>query len=153
FCQVHSPNAEMGFGITSQWEVKTEFVKSLADDRLRRISEGLPVLLRYNPEDWEPQEELKRYRNHYLGVVRRVLSKDTVEVLCRDNAPHKISADKLFIEAKPSTIKEFENRSAASQGGQSVWRRVQELNHVLTNAGRRNTSVLQDRLNSIRKFL
>lgn len=153
FCQVYSPDAETGMGISAQWEVKAEFVKSLADENLRRICEGLPVLLRYNPHDWEPEEELKPLRNHYLGVVRRVLSKDMVEVLCRDNVPRKIPADKLFIEAKPSTIKEYENRIGANQRGRSVWQRIQELNHVLTSAGRRNTSVLQDRLNSIRRFL
>jgi hypothetical protein len=140
-------------GVTVQWEVKTEFVKSLADDHLRRMSEGLPVLLRYNPQAWQPDEKLRPFRNRYLGVVKRVVSKETIEVLCRDNGRYQLPADKLFIEAKPSTIKEYENRDAAVQAGRSVWRRIQELNHVLTSAGRRNTSVLQDRLNSIRRFL
>ncbi len=127
FCQVHLPDAETGMGVTAQWEVKAEFVKSLADDHLRQMCAGLPVLLHYNPQDWQPEEKLKPYRNHYLGVVKRVLSKDAVEVLCRDNLPHRIPADKLFIEAKPSTIKVYENRTAALQEGRSVWRRIQEL--------------------------
>lgn len=153
FCQVYSPDAETGMGVSAQWEVKAEFVKSLADEDLRKICDGLPVLLRYNPDDWEPEEQLKPFRNRYLGLVKRVPSKDMVEVLCRDNVPRKIPSDKLFIEAKPSTLKEYENRTRANQRGRSVWQRIQELNHVLTSAGRRNTSVLQDRLNSIRRFL
>lgn len=152
-CQVYSPDAKTGMGVTIQWEVKTEFVKSLADDQLRGMCEGLPVLLRYNPQDWQPEEKLRPFRNRYLGVVGRVVSRDTIEVHARDNGHYHFPADKLFIEAKPSTIKEYENRNLTGQGGGSVWRRIQELNHVLTSAGRRNTSVLQDRLNSIRKFL
>ena len=152
-CQVYSPDAETGMGVTVQWEVKTEFVKSLADDHLRGMCEGLPVLLRYDPQDWQPEEKLRPFRNHYLGVVKRVVSKESIEVLARDNGRYQLPADKLFIEAKPSTIKEYENRNTTGQGGGSVWRRIQELNHVLTGAGRRNTSVLQDRLSSIRRFL
>lgn len=152
-CQVYSPGADTGMGVSIQWEVKTEFVKSLADDQLRGMCESLPVLLRYNPQQWQPEQKLRQYRDRYLGVVRRVLAKDTVEVLARDNGHYQLPADKLFIEAKPSTIKEYENRSRSGQGAGLVWRRIQELNHVLTSAGRRNTSVLQERLNSIRKFL
>jgi hypothetical protein len=152
-CQVHNPGTDSGVGVSVQWQVKTEFVKSLADDELRRMSESLPVLLRYNPRQWQPVEELRRFHNRYLGIVCRVLSNDTIEVLARDNKRYQVPADKLFIEAKPSTIKEYENRSRNSQGTGAVWRRIQELNHVLTSAGRRNTSVLQERLNSIRRFL
>jgi hypothetical protein len=152
-CKVYSPDPETGMGITVQWEVKAEFVKSLADNHLRAICEGLPVLLRYNPQDWQPHEKLRSFRNHYLGSVKRVMSNDTIEVLARDNGRYQLPADKLFIEAKPSTIKEYENRNTTVQAGRSVWRRIQELNYVLTGAGRRNTSVLQDRLNSIRRFL
>jgi hypothetical protein len=152
-CQVYSPDAETGMGVTAQWEVKTEFVKSLADDHLRGMCEGLPVLLRYDPQGWQPEEKLRPFRNHYLGVVKGVVSKDTIEVLGRDNGRYQLPADKLFIEAKPSTIKEYENRNTTVPAGRSVWRRIQELNHVLTSAGRRNTSVLQDRLSSIRRFL
>lgn len=152
-CRVYSPDPETGMGVTVRWEVKTEFVNSLADDHLRGICEGMPVLFRYNPQDWQPEEKLRPFRNHYLGVVRRVVSKDTIEVLARDNAHYPLPADKLFIEAKPSTIKEYENRNTTIQAGRSVWRRIQELNHVLTSAGRRNTSVLQDRLTSIRRFI
>jgi hypothetical protein len=152
-CQTYCPDAEIGMGVTVQWEVKTEFVKSLADDHLRGMCEGLPVLLRYDPRTWQPEAKLRPFRNHYLGVVKSVVSKDTIEVLCRDGGRYQLPADKLFIEAKPSTIKEYENRNTTVQPGHSVWRRIQELNHVLTGAGRRNTSVLQDRLNSIRRFL
>ena len=152
-CQVYSPGGESGIGVSIQWEVRTEFIKSLADDQLREMSESLPVLLRYDPKHWQPVEKLRRFHNRYLGVVSRVLSNDRIEVLTRDNEHHELPADKLFIEAKPSTIKEFENRSRTGQGVGSVWRRIQELNHLLTSAGRRNTSVLQERLNSIRKFL
>ena len=152
-CQVYSPGGDIGIGVSIQWEVRTEFVKSLADDQLRGMCESLPVLLRYDPKQWQPVEKLRRFKNHYLGVVCRVLSEDKIEVLTRDNERHELPADKLFIEAKPSTIKEYENRSRAGQGAGSVWRRIQELNHVLTSAGRRNTSVLQERLNSIRRFL
>lgn len=152
-CQAHFPDSETGIGVTIQWEVRTEFVKSLADDQLRGMCENLPVLLRYNPQEWEPDEKLRPFRNHYLGVVKRVLSKDLIEVLARDNGLYQLPPDKLFIEAKPSTIKEYERRSMTNPAGGVVWRRIQELNHVLTSAGRRNTSVLQDRLNSIRKFL
>jgi hypothetical protein len=153
FCQVYSPDAETGMGVTLRWEVKAEFVKSLADDHLRKVCAGLPVLLRYNPQDWEPEEKLRPFRDHYLGVVKRVVSKDTIEVLCRDNVRYQLPSARLFLEAKPSTIKEYENRTMTAQAERSIWRRIQELNHVLTNAGRRNTSVLQDRLNSIRRFL
>lgn len=152
-CQVYSPDAKTGMGVTIQWEVKTEFVKSLADDQLRGMCEGLPVLLRYNPQDWQPEEKLRPFCNRYLGVVRRVESKDTIEVLARAGGRYQLPADKLFIEAKPSTIKEYENRNATVQAVRSVWRWIQEFNHVLTGAGRRNTSVLQDRLKSIRRFL
>lgn len=152
-CQVYSPGGDTGIGVSIQWEVRTEFVKSLADDQLRGMCESLPVLLRYDPQQWQPVEKLRRFNNHYLGVVSRTLSADKVEVLARDNERYELPADKLFIEAKPSTIKEYENRSRTIQGAGSVWRRIQELNHVLTSAGRRNTSVLQERLNSIRRFL
>lgn len=152
-CQVYSPGGDTGIGVSIQWEVRTEFIKSLADNQLRGMSESLPVLLRYDPKHWQPVEKLRRFNNRYLGVVSRVTSNDKIEVLTRDNESHELPADKLFIEAKPSTIKEYENRSRAGQGVGSVWRRIQELNHVLTSAGRRNTSVLQERLNSIRKFL
>lgn len=152
-CQVYSPDAETGMGVTIQWEVRTEFVKSLADDHLRKVCEGLPVKLCYNPQEWQPEEKLRQFCNHYLGVVKAVVSKDMIEVLARDNGRYQLPADKLFIEAKPSAIKEYENRNATVQAGRSVWHRIQELNHVLTSAGRRNTSVLQDRLNSIRRFL
>lgn len=152
-CQVHFPDSETGAGVTIQWEVKTEFVKSLADDELRKLCDGLPVKLCYNPQDWEPDEKLKQFRNRYLGVVKSVVSKDMIEVLARDHEHYRLPADKLFIEAKPNAIKEYENRIVTGQGGGTVWRRIHELNHVLTSAGRRNTSVLQDRLNSIRRFL
>jgi hypothetical protein len=152
-CQVFSPGGDTGIGVSIHWEVRTEFIKSLADDQLRGMCESLPVLLRYDPKQWQPVEKLRRFNNRYLGVVCRVLCKDKIEVLTRDNERHELPADKLFIEAKPSTIKEYENRSRAGQGVGSVWRRIQELNHVLTSAGRRNTSVLQDRLKSIRRFL
>lgn len=152
-CQAYCPNAEIGMGVVIQWEVRTEFVKSLADDHLRGMCEGLPVLLRYNPQDWQPEEKLRPFGNRYLGVVTRVPSRGTVEVLARDNGRYQLPADKLFIEAKPSTIKEYENRNATPPMGRSVWRRVQEITHVLTSEGRRNTSVLQDRLSSIRRFL
>ena len=153
FCQVYSPDAKTGMGVTVRWEVKSEFVKSLADDHLRGMCEGLPVLLRYNPQEWQPEEKLWPFRNHYLGVVKCVVSKNTIEVFGRDSGCYQLPADKLFIEAKPSTIKEYESRNTTVQTRPSVWRRIQEINHVLTSAGRRNTSVLQDRLNSIRKFL
>jgi hypothetical protein len=152
-CHVHFPDCEAGIGVTIQWQVTTEFVKSLADDQLRGMCENLPVLLRYNLQEWQPEENLKRFRNHYLGSVKQVVSKDVIEVLARDNKCYKIPASNLFIEAKPSTIKEYERRRSTNQGEGVVWRRIQELNHVLTSAGRRNTAVLQDRLNSIRRFL
>lgn len=152
-CRPYHPDGEQGLGLAIQWEVKAEFVRSLADDQLRRMAAGLPVILRYDAREWKPDDAAKRFRNRFLGTVRRVISADSIEVLCSDNSIRRFPADKLFLEAKPNSIREYERRNAVGDEGRSVWRRIQELNHVLTSAGRRNTSVLQDRLKSIRRFL
>jgi hypothetical protein len=140
----------MYFVILVKWEVVAMFSESLATETIRNMSIGLPVL--YKPTS-NAQVELSKFRDRYMGYVREVLSPTQAVIHCKDGHIRNINTEDLYIEASPSAIREFERRIGLRDDTRSAWRKIQELNFVLTKEGRRNRGVLQDRLNAIRRFL
>lgn len=138
------------FVISVKWEVTAVFSESLANEMVRKMSIGLPAL--YKPSGDTPTE-LKQFRGRYIGHVRDLLSATEAVIHCKDGYLRTISTDSLYIEASPSAIREYERRINLRDDTRSAWRKIQELNFILTKEGRRNRSVLRDRLNAIRRFL
>jgi len=148
--KAHRPSAASKPGIAVNWEVEARFTASLADELLRSACQHLGVSLRYYGDEWpDVPEDLKRFRNKYLGEVSRVISADRISVDARDGHSYSIPPQFLFLEAKPSTMYELERRLSTP----FPTRRLQELSLVLTKDGRRNSSVVRDRLDAVRKKL
>jgi hypothetical protein len=142
-----------GFIVCVKWEVSVFFEKSLEEPILRNMSVGMPVIYKPNTETGRIPEDLRCFRNKYLGKVREIVLQSEAVVFCKDKALRQIPLSDLFIEASPASIREYEKRLGMRHASRSLWYKIQECNFVLTPQGRRNPTVLKDRLQAIRKFL
>jgi hypothetical protein len=142
-----------GFVISMKWEVTASFEQSLIDSILRAISIGMPVLYKPTAVTSKIPQELRRFRGRYLGRVREIRSDDEAVVSCKDDQLRRVALADLFLEASPAVIRAYERESGMKREVRSVWQKIQEFNFVLNATGRRNPSVLKDRLEAIRKFL
>jgi hypothetical protein len=134
------------FMVSLQWRVSTRFVDNLSHPALEKWCVGMPVL--YKPGRGA-QSELSQFRGRYLGLVVKRDSEFAV-VRCRDGAERRLLMADLSLEGSPAVIRRFEEEMGTKR---SVWRRVQQLGLVLNSAGRRNVSVLRDRLDKVRSVL
>lgn len=153
--QVRHPFDEdpYGFTVSVQWEVSPTFGASLADPTLRDMSEGMAVLYKPSTRARELPPDLRQFRNRYLGHVHEILSEAEAVVSCKDGGSRHVLLADLVLEASPAAIREYESQAGLRYGSRSVWHKMQELNFVLNSGGRRNASVLKDRLQAIRQFL
>jgi hypothetical protein len=138
------------FILSIQWVASAVFSDTLANQVLRGIARGLAVL--YSPKKG-PLAELVQFENAFLGHVKDLSSSSHAEVLCRDNVRRAIPLDDLTLEASPEALRRYELATGTEQQRFRVWRRLQQISKVLTPEGRRNTSVLRDRLEAIRGVL
>jgi hypothetical protein len=141
------------FTISIQWEVTPVFRGSLAEPTLRVMSIGRAVLYRPAAQTREVPPDLRLFRHRYLGHVSNIQSDIAAQVACRDGIERRIPLRDLSLEASPTTIRAYENQMGLNYGSRSVWPKMQEFNYVLTQGGRRNRSVLKDRLQAIKEFL
>lgn len=141
------PNA---FTLSAQWVARAVFSETLANTTIQRLAPGLGVL--YTPKG-RSKEELLQFQNQYVGHVRQITPPNHAEITCRDNVRRSIPLDDLTLEASPEALRRYEQMTGSQQQPSRLWRRLQQLSKVLTNEGRRNPSVLRDRLDSIRSVL
>jgi len=137
------------FSVSFQWEVRAYFSQPVTSPALRRIAAGMSVL--YQPTGVVP-EELREFRGKYLGRLLEVGNDGSVLVRCRDHADRRVGAADIRLEASPSALNRYE-RQEGRKGSSSLFRRIQQLSLVLTREGRRNISVLRDRMDAIRAVL
>lgn len=149
--KVHN-SVEDGFGLVINWEVSAEFMNSLADPNLKHIAPNLGVIFKPTPGH-QCDEKIKNFRNRYLGTVMGFGPNSGARVFCRDGEIRELPSEVLYLEAKPEAIKRFEALYPSGKEARVVWRRIQQLGHVLTKEGRRNPAVLRDRLGAIQQFL
>jgi hypothetical protein len=142
-----------GFVMSVKWEVSASFEQSLVDPTLRAISIGMPVLYRPAATSGKIPEQLQRFRNRYLGRVREIRSEANAVIYCKDDELRQIPLADLFLEASPEVVRAYERESEMKHNARSVWQKIQEMNFVLNAGGRRNRSVLKDRLQAIRRFI
>jgi hypothetical protein len=140
------------FAMSVQWEVRTTFNRSLAEPQLTSMAQGMPVI--YKPETRENlSDDLKQFVHRYMGHVHEIRADAKAVVDCKDHVHRTIPLTDLFLEASPAVIREYERQSSPRQSSRSLWYKIQELSFVLNSHGRRNMSVLKDRLQAIRTFL
>jgi hypothetical protein len=141
------------FMMSVKWEVTASFEQNLMDSTLRAIALGMPVLYKPSSATSRIPEDLQRIRNRYLGRVREIRSEAEAVVYCKDDQLRRVPLADLYLEASPEVIRAYERESGMKREARSVWQKIQELNFVLNAMGRRNPSVLKDRLEVVRKFL
>jgi hypothetical protein len=139
-----------GFAVAFRWVVQAHFKETLANATLSGIAVGMPVL--YKPVNAIP-DNLKAFRNRFVGRVRSVESDGTATVLCKDDEYRTIPLRDLRLEASPAAIKIYERKVRGRSGTSAVIRAIQKLNKSLTNDNRRSLTVLKDRLEAIRTLL
>jgi hypothetical protein len=135
------------FIVSVQWKVSARFVESLAHPAVGVWCENLPVIYKAISG---LSADMGSFHSRYLGRVLKVESPTVAVVRCRDGVDRRVPLVDLYPEGSPQMIREYENRIGARR---SVWRRIQQLSFVLNDAGRRNVSVLRDRLDRIRVSL
>jgi hypothetical protein len=138
------------FTLSAQWVARAIFSETLANTTLQGVARGLGVL--YTPRT-RPLEELLQFANHFVGHVRQITPPNHAEVICRDNVRRSIHLDDLTLEGSPEALRRYEQATGSQQEPSRIWRRLQHLSKVMTNEGRRNSSVLRDRLDAIRSVL
>lgn len=138
--------------LVARWEVKRDFRSNLDNPDLRQIALGKSVLYRPTEQPVSDDPVPLIFVGCYLGHVQAIPTNTQVEVSCRDGVRRRLLAKDLCLEPTTATINEYE-QTLEKVGAKSLWHRTQELGFVLTSSGRRNTSVLRDRLDAIRKFL
>ena len=138
--------------LIARWEVKRNFRSNLDNPSLRKIALGKSVL--YWPAERPVSDDPVplTFLHRYLGHVEAITKDAQVEVFCKDGVKRRLLAKDLCLEPTTATLAEYE-KTLEKTGTRSLWHRTQELGFVLTPSGRRNTSVLRDRLDAIRKFL
>ena len=135
--------------LAASWTVHAAFQTSLADPILRSMAIGRGVIYRSSDNSLPL---LSPYRGKFLGHVRDLKDDDAV-ILCRDKTLRAIPFSSLYLEASPSTIREYETRLSTPPRAKTTWQRMQELSLVLNAELRRNPSVLRDRMSAVRRFL
>jgi hypothetical protein len=152
--QVRRPFEQLpyGFIISVQWSVSVLFRESLLASSLREMAIGMPVLYKPDLSYDETPKELRDFRHRYIGHIRKIESSANALVNCKDGETRSILLSTLYLEGSPAVIREYESQSGLRRTGQSIWHKVQELEFVLNRSGRRNSSVLKDRLQAIRKL-
>jgi hypothetical protein len=138
------------FTLSAQWVARAIFSETLVNPILQGVASGLGVL--YAPKA-RPSEDLLQYENHFLGHVRQITPPGRAEVICRDNVRRSIPLGDLTLEGSPEALRRYEQVTGSRQQPSRTWRRLQQLSKVLTKEGRRNPSVLRDRLDEIRGIL
>lgn len=139
------------FTLTVQWVAKALFAETLTNPTLARISSGLGVS--YTPSG-KPLPELLHFSNQFLGHVKSILEDGTHAIVdCRDYDLRSVALCDLTLEASPEAIRKYELITGSDQRRSTIWRSLQQLSKALTKEGRRNRSVLRDRLNAIRDLL
>lgn len=138
------------FMLSVQWVSSAVFAETLANPDLRDISKGLGVL--YTPQA-NPSADVVQFQNRFLGYVRSILSSDEAEVNCRDNVCRAIPLGDLTLEASSEALRGYETTTGSQSHSPRIWKRLQQLSKVLTSEGRRNPSVLRERLDAIRGVL
>ncbi|HXM80422.1 MAG TPA: hypothetical protein VN929_00680 [Burkholderiales bacterium] len=137
--------------LVARWEVKRDFRSNLDNPDLMQIALRKPVLYRPKERPISDDPVPLSFVGRYLGHVETIPTATQVDVSCRDGVKRRLLAKDLCLEATTATISEYE-QTLGKTGTRSLWHRTQELGFVLTSSGRRNTSVLRDRLEAIRKF-
>lgn len=138
------------FSLTVQWEVGATFSRSLLDHAMRQISTDLPV--KYLPKQ-EPIEELMNFAGRYLGTVINTEHPKNALIFCKDHVRRLVPYEDLTLVASPQALRRYDLRSGTSHQQHRLHRRIQQLGMVLTRDGRRNESVLTDRLHEIIRTL
>ena len=134
------------FSLTVQWEVGATFTRSLSDSRLRHISTDMSV--KYCPTK-NPIEELQYLVNRYLGTVISTDDPRNALVFCKDNVRRLVPYEDLMLLPSPQALRRYDLRSGTNNQRDRPHTRIQQLSKVLTREGRRNDSVLTDRLHEI----
>jgi hypothetical protein len=141
------------FVVSVQWKVTVMFRESLDNETLKEICIGMPVI--YKPE--QPASmlpaDLLRFRYRYLGHVERVESDGNALVFCKDATVRNVPLSTLFLEGAPTVLREYETKAGLMTGPQSIWQKIQEHEFILNRTGRRNSSILKDRMHAIRRSL
>lgn len=137
------------FVVTVQWVARAVFSETLANAGLQAIARGLSVI--YTPSA-RPEPDLAQFENRYLGHVSEIF-RDDAEVICRDDVRRRVPLSDLSLEAHPEAIRIYENSTGSRQQSSRIWRKLQQVSKVLTPEGRRNPSVLRDRLHAIRNVM
>jgi hypothetical protein len=153
--QVRRPFKDLpyNFVLSIQWKVTVLFNDSLLNPTLRGISRGMPVLYKPALPYAEVPLALRPFRNRYLGHLYKLETQDTAIINCKDGELRPVPLATLFLEGSPAVIREYESKTGMRNPRQSIWHKIQELEFVLNRSGRRNSSVLKDRLQAIRKLL
>jgi hypothetical protein len=138
------------FALSAQWVARAVFSETLANATLHAMARGLGAL--YTPQN-RPQDDLLQFENHFIGRVNQLISSGQAEIVCRDNVRRTIPLGDLTLEASPEALRRYELATGSQQQPSRIWRRLQQLSKVLTKDGRRNPSVLRDRLDAIRGVL
>jgi len=139
--------------LMARWEVKSDFNSNLDNPDLLSICTGKPVLYRPQNASRHEGDVPPHFVGRYLGHVISAPS-GNLKVSCRDRVERTVPAKDLRLEATPATVSDYERATQNPQRTtRSVWHKVQELSYVLTTSGRRNASVLRDRMDAIRRFL
>ncbi len=138
--------------LVARWEVKRDFRSNLDNPNLRQIALGKPVLYRPTERPVSDDPVPRIFVARYLGHVVAIPEPTHLEVSCRDGQRRRVLAKDLSLEPTSATISEYD-QIFGNASHRSLWHRTQELGFVLTSSGRRNTAVLRDRLDAIRKFL
>lgn len=152
--QFTSPFAETAskLSVIATWQTPAEFTRSVADPVLRAMALGQAVIFRSERGERDLGPELRGFRNRFLGRIREFTSSSEAAVYCRDHSVRLLSVDELYLEARPNVLAEYDRRTS-TVGTEPIWSQMLKMNHTLSDAGRRNTAVLQNRLVSVREFL
>jgi len=138
------------FTVSVQWVARALFADRLTNTTLRDLSQGLGVL--YTPQG-KPSVELQQFENRFIGHVKELALPGSAVIICRDNVLRPIPLADVTLEASPEAIRRYEQNTGSQQEPLRIWRKLQQLSKVLTSQGRRNSSVLRDRLDAIRGVL
>src|SRR5262249_50855333 len=136
-------------GIVISWDVAARFTRGLDDSVLRAASKDLSIILKCAKDDAAVPQNLKRYRNKFVGHVSSIASSDAIVISARDGGSYTLPPSALVLEASPATMNALQQRLNV----QFPTRRLQQLSHVLTKDGRRNSFVLRNRLDAIRNAI
>lgn len=134
-------------GITLNWRVRQFFDQTLNEmpASIKELLLGMPVLLRAGENKLQP--EILEYDGGYLGTILDIQN-GFAEVLCRDSKKRQVATNTLILEARPEVVAAISSVSKEQRGTDSIQRKILTISHSLTQSGRRNVRILQDKLKS-----